>query len=71
MIVTFNIADGSFEFYTNEKWATQIKEWHRELVLSGHAESDLDAYSSEEIVELMWGEEMFFGERTVATRKSS
>ena len=32
--VTFDIADGSFDFYSKEAWKVQIAEWREELVES-------------------------------------
>ena len=57
-VVTFDIADGSFDFYTNDMWNNQLSVWRQELEDNGYEGSEvLDA---EELVELFWGEEMFF-----------
>ena len=59
-VVTFDVADGSFTFYSKESWETTIEEWRRELVIEGYLdagdEEELDYY---EVVELLWGDEMF------------
>jgi hypothetical protein len=58
MIVTFNIADGSFEFFTYRQWATRLDQWREQLLNDGY-EFAL-AYDEDEIVEYMYGEELFF-----------
>ena len=30
-VVTFDVADGSFTFYSKESWETTIEEWRKEL----------------------------------------
>ena len=59
-VVTFDVADGSFTFYSKESWEITIEEWRRELVIEGYLdagdEEELDYY---EVVELLWGDEMF------------
>jgi hypothetical protein len=55
--VTFDIADGSFEFYSKEAWKVQIAEWRKELEETGCEDvADMDYY---EVVELLWGDELF------------
>ena len=55
--VTFDIADGSFEFYSKEAWKVQIAEWRDDLETNGcEGVADMDYY---EVVELIWGDEMF------------
>ena len=35
MIVTFDIADGSFDFYSKKEWNNQLAEWRQELADDG------------------------------------
>jgi hypothetical protein len=56
--VTFDIADGSFMFYSKESWNIQIEEWREELVENEYVE-DGQELDHQEIVEMLWGEEMF------------
>ncbi len=58
MIVTFNIADGEFEYFTYRQWQTRLDQWCEQLLNDGY-EFALDM-EAEEIVECMYGEEMFF-----------
>ena len=57
-VVTFDIADGSFDFYTNDMWNAQLQAWRVELDADGYEGSE--ALDAEELVEMMYGEEMFF-----------
>jgi len=58
MIVTFDIADGSFDFYKDEEWENQLISWREELEADG-----IDSVlSAEEVVEMTYGDELFFGE---------
>ena len=60
MIVTFDIADGAFEFFTDRQWKMRIEQWREMLLNDGYEfAEDMDA---EEIVECQWGEELFFDE---------
>ena len=34
-VVTFDVADGSFTFYSKESWETTIEEWRKELEAGG------------------------------------
>ena len=34
-VVTFDVADGSFTFYSKESWETTIEEWRKELAGRG------------------------------------
>ncbi len=65
MIVTFDIADGSFDFYSKKEWEAQLQAWRVELDADGYEGSE--ALDAEELVEMMYGEEMFFD--TVAEMK--
>ena len=60
-VVTFDIANGTFDYYTQEMWENQVREWRDELFESGMIEDiniieEMDEY---EVVECMWGEEVF------------
>jgi hypothetical protein len=58
MIVTFDIADGSFDFYSKKEWEAQLQAWRVELDDDGYEGSEsLDA---EELVEMMYRGNMFF-----------
>ena len=57
MGVTFDIADGTFEFYTDKMWEVQLQEWRDELEECGWEDvADMDA---EELIECFYGEEVF------------
>ena len=58
MIVTFDIADGSFDFYSKKEWSNQLAEWRQELADDGY--EGAEALDADELVEMMYGEEMFF-----------
>ena len=60
-VVTFDIANGDFDFYTKEMWNNQVQNWRDELFESGMIEdrdivNEMDEY---EVVDCMWGEEVF------------
>jgi hypothetical protein len=57
MIVTFDIANQQFDFYSDADWANQIAEWKDELELDMDNAQELDQY---EVVEYMYGDEMWF-----------
>lgn len=58
MIVTFNIADGEFEFFTERQWNMRLDQWREQLLNDGYEFArDMD---EAEIVECMYSEEMFF-----------
>lgn len=64
-IVTFDISNQSFDAYTQEQWANQISAWKEELIDWQMEEGDEDLVanmSEEEVVESMYGDEMFFEE---------
>ena len=52
-VVAFNIADGSFEFFTTEQFEEQIAEWREEL-------DDSDEYDDEEVIDMVTGDEVFW-----------
>ena len=60
MIVTFDIANGDFDYYTNEEWRNQLAEWIDELEADGHEGAFW--FSTEQIVEMTYGDELFFQE---------
>ena len=59
-VVTFDVADGSFTFYSKESWETQVEEWCKELAIETPFEpeeiAEMDYY---EVVELLFGTEVF------------
>ena len=57
MIVTFDIANQQFDFYSDKGWANQLAEWRDELELDIDNAQELDQY---EVVEYMYGDEMQF-----------
>ena len=57
MIVTFDIANQQFDFYSDADWANQLAEWRDELELDVDNAQELDQY---EVVEYMYGDEMWF-----------
>jgi hypothetical protein len=60
MIVTFDIADGAFEFFTERQWKMRISQWREDLVEEGYEfAEDMD---EEEVVECTCGNELFFDE---------
>jgi hypothetical protein len=59
-VVTFDVADGSFAFYSKESWETTIEEWRKELAIETPFEpEDIAAMDYYEVVELLFGEEVF------------
>lgn len=58
--VTFDIADGSFDFYTRSEWDNAVAAWREEIVLECGMEeeqaADLDCH---ELIEVVYGEEIF------------
>ena len=65
MIVTFDIGDGSFDFYSEIEWESQLADWRQELADDVYEGSEF--LDEDELVEMMYGEEMFFD--TVAEMK--
>ena len=60
MIVTFEIADGAFEFFTERQWNMRVQQWRESLVEDGYEfAEDMDV---EEVVECVYGNELFFDE---------
>jgi len=52
-VVAFNIADGSFEFFTTEQFQAQIELWREEL-------DDSDEYDDEDVIDMVNGDEFFW-----------
>ena len=52
-VVAFNIADGSFEFFTEAQFEAQIAEWREEL-------DDSDEYDDEDVIDMVNGDEFFW-----------
>ena len=57
-VVTFDVADGSFTFYSKESWETTIEEWRKELGLGWFLSSQktIAAMDDYEVVEVLCGE---------------
>jgi len=62
-VVTFDISTGDFDFYTEEMWNNQVQNWRDELFESGMIEDRdiVDEMDAGEILECMYGEELFLG----------
>lgn len=57
MIVTYDIADGCFDFHTEDQWDILIKQWREMLEEDGKDVVDLNEF---DIFELIHGDEVFF-----------
>ena len=57
MVVTFDIGDQSFDYYSEVAWETQLNNWLEEL---GDDAEGLTTSNADEIVELMYGGELCF-----------
>ena len=69
-VVTFDVADGSFTFYSKESWETTIEEWRKELAIETPFEpEDIAAMDYYEVVDLLFGEEVFIDFVTPASIK--
>ena len=55
-VVTFDISDQSFDYYTMEQWGNQLQSWRDELQDEGMGEDLTD----DEVVEAMYGNELFY-----------
>jgi hypothetical protein len=60
MIVTFDIADGSFDYYTNEEWQNQLDTWREELEADDY--EGAEAVDTDELIAMVYGNELFFEE---------
>lgn len=58
-VVAFNIADGSFEFFTEAQFEAQIAEWREELYDNGDTEDDWEL-DDEEVIDMVNGDEFFW-----------
>ena len=60
-VVTFDVADGSFTFYSKESWETTIEEWRKELaaVVPFEPEDDRCDGLLRSSRSAVWGEEVF------------
>jgi hypothetical protein len=58
-IVTFDISNQSFEVYTQAEWDRQIQHW-REEVGEWLEDVEMDNLTDEEVVDYMYGNELFF-----------
>ena len=56
-VVTFNIADGEFSFYTKDQWEQLIDEWRDALYDGSGIEDELD---DESVIEMIHGDEIFW-----------
>ena len=54
-IVTFDVADGEFDFYTKDQWEALIDEWRDELESEGYYAED-----EEDVVSMTHGDELFW-----------
>ena len=57
MVVTYDISDASFEFYTEYEWENKVNEWRASLEADGYPVAGI---MDEEVLELIHGEEMFY-----------
>jgi hypothetical protein len=57
MIVTFDVGNGDFDFYSDQEWENQLAEWRDALELDIEDAQELDA---EDTVEYMYGGELWF-----------
>lgn len=55
-VVTFDIADQSFDYYTLEQWKNQVQSWRKELL----EELNMEDLTDDEVVEAMYGNELFY-----------
>ena len=58
-VVTFDIADGSFNFYTKEQFEQYINELRNELVDEGQVESD-EGLDFDDVLDMVHGDELFW-----------
>ena len=58
-VVAFNIADGSFEFFTKAQFEAQIEEWRQELIEGGDLE-EAEEYDNEDVIDMVNGDEFFW-----------
>ena len=58
-VVTFDVADGSFEFYTKEQFEHFVNELRNDLVNEGLIECD-EGLDVDDILSLSYGDELFW-----------
>jgi len=58
-VVTFDIADGTFEYYSADQWDSYIAQCESELVGEGLIEDGHD-YAPEDIIDMIHGDELFW-----------
>ena len=58
-IVTFDVADGSFEFYSKEQFEQYVNNLRNDLVNEGLIESD-EGLDVDDILSLSYGDELFW-----------
>ncbi len=58
-VVTFDVADGSFDFYKKDQFEHFVNELRNELVEGGQIESDEDL-DVDDILSLSYGDELFW-----------
>lgn len=56
-VVTFNVADCEFTYYTKKEWYAQVEDWKAEMEEGTYEECSLD---TDTLVEYMYGNEMFW-----------
>ena len=60
MVVTFNVKNSEFDFYGVKDWRNQVEEWREEI--ENIKWEDAQELSYEKVVEMRWGEELFFAQ---------
>ena len=58
-IVTFDIADGEFNFYTKEQFEDYVDQLRDELVSEGHIECD-EGLDVDDVLSMAHGDELFW-----------
>ena len=58
-VVTFDIADGSFDFFTKEQFEYHVDDLRNELVDEGLVESD-EGLDVEDVLDMVYGDEFFW-----------
>ena len=58
-VVTFDISDQSFDYYTLEGWKQEVRSYRAELAEDMEPEY-LDSLTDDEVIEAMYGGELFY-----------
>ena len=58
-IVTFDVADGSFEFYTKEQFEEYVDNLRNDLVNEGYVECD-EGLDVDDVLSMALGDEVFW-----------